>query len=298
MPPGYLNEVSVTNQANANQTNAQQANHHQTTGPQVDVQQLQLGTRFWEHSPLVLTATIHVASGLPDSPVADPVRRASDYLRCLQFYLDQPSVSRIVFAENSGADLTHFHALAASATKPVEVLGLDHNTFPVEFGKGYGEAALMDHVLGTSKQLDAAPSFMKATGRLLVRNIDALVQTIDARASAHFDVRDHDWHRRLGLNGTAHHTDTRFFVVHRALFDAHFRHLHSRHTSGTFSIEASYLTALRDAQRAGWLIRDRFYVEPIYGGVAGHGKDYDSLRERSKRAVRRVARRWLPSLKI
>lgn len=257
-----------------------------------------LGQRFWEYSPLVLTATIHVASGLPDSPVADPTRRANDYLRCLQFYLDQPSVSRIVFAENSGADLTRFHELAASATKVVEVLGLDHNSFPVEFGKGYGEAVLLDQLLATSQQLETAPAFMKATGRLLVRNIDALIETTDARASAHFDVRDHDWHKRLGLTGTAHHADTRFFVVHRALFDVHFRHLHQRHTHGNFSLEASYLTALHDAQRAGWLIRDRFNIEPIYGGVAGHGKDYDSLRERGKRTLRRAARRWLPSLKI
>lgn len=265
---------------------------------QIDPQRVQLGPRFWEHSPLVLTATIHVASGLADSPIADPVQRTHDYLRCLRFYLDQPCVSRLVFAENSGADLTPFRDLAASASKPVEILALDHNSFPVEFGKGYGEALLIDCILATSKQLEAAPAFMKATGRLLVRNINALTRTTDTSASAHFDVRDHDWHKRLGLSGTAHHADTRFFVIHRALFDAHFRDLHTRHTRGTFSIEASYLTALRDAQRAGWLIRDRFSVEPVYGGVAGHGKNYDSLRERGKRAIRSAARRWLPSLKI
>jgi hypothetical protein len=102
----------------------------------------------------------------------------------------------------------------------------------------------------------------------------------------------------LHVRASGHHADTRFFVVHRALFDAHFRRLHKTHTSGTFSLEANYLQAIRSAQAHGWRIRDRFVTEPIYGGIAGHGKDYDALAERAKRRIRNSTRRWLPWLKI
>jgi hypothetical protein len=63
-------------------------------------------------------------------------------------------------------------------------------------------------------------------------------------------------------------------------------------------LEANYLSAIRRAQTDGWTIRDRFSVEPIYGGTAGHGKNYDALPEQGKRAVRNFARRWFPTLKI
>lgn len=257
-----------------------------------------LGAGFWNHAPLLLTATIRVADGLADSPMADPLERERDYLDCLRFYLAQKRVSRVVFVENSGADLRHFRNLTVPRGAQLELVSLDQNTFPREFGKGYGEAQLMDSALTQSELLRAAPVFVKATGRLMVRNITDLLGAIDTECSGHFDVRDHEIYTRLGLGASGHHADTRFFVVHRALFDAHFRGLHHTHTTGTFSIEANYLRAIRSAESAGWCVRDRFLIEPVYGGTAGHGKNYDAFSERSKRALRVVTRRWLPALKI
>lgn len=257
-----------------------------------------LGTDFWRQAPLLLTATIRVADGLADSPVADPRRRERDYLDCLRFYLEQDRVSQVVFVENSGADLQPFRQIPVPRDVRLEVISLDQNAFPSAFGKGYGEAQLLDSVLGRSELLAQAPAFVKATGRLTVRNITALLAAVDVACSGHFDVRDHDVYTRLRLPGSGHHADTRFFVVSRALFDAHFRHLHLSHAAGTFSLEANYLRAIRHAQAQGWPIRDRFFVEPIYGGTAGHGKNYDALTERAKRSIRNLTRRWWPSLKI
>lgn len=257
-----------------------------------------LGAGFWTHAPLLLTGTIQVAAGLPDSPLNDPHQRERDYLDSLRFYLAQPKVSQVVFVENSGADLRRFRDLDVPRNVRLEIVSLDQNVFPSEFGKGFGEATLMDSVLTHSELLAAAPAFIKATGRLLVRNVSELLGTIDVECSGHFDVRDHDIYRRLRLPGSGHHADTRFFVVHKQLFDAHFRRLHANHTSGTFSLEASYLRAIRSARSAGWNVRDRFFVEPQYGGVAGHGKNYDGLTERAKRQLRNLTRRLLPDLKI
>lgn len=260
--------------------------------------QCRLGDGFWTTAPLVLTATIHVAKGLSDSPLADAAARERDYLDCMRFYLAQSRVHQVVFVENSGADLRSFRELACPSSKRLELVSLDQNSFPPEFGKGYGEARLLDAALAASELLRAAPAFMKATGRIRVRNIDELIEAVDPSSSGHFDVRDHDWYRRLRLRASSHHADTRFFVVGRDLFAAHFRCLHETHTIGTFSIEARYLTAIRAAQTAGFVVRDRFVVEPVYSGKAGHGKNYDGLPERAKRGLRSLSRRWLPELKI
>lgn len=257
-----------------------------------------LGAGFWNQAPLLLTATIHVASGLVDSPIADPARRERDYLDGLRFYLAQHDVSKVVFVENSGANLERFRELGISRGRQLEVVSLDQNAFPAAFGKGYGEAQLIDRVLDESELLGTAPAFIKATGRLVVRNFTELVSSTDPDCSGHFDVRDHAIYDMLRIRASGHHADTRFFVVHKALFDAHFRRLHETHTGGTFSLEANYLGAIRRATHDGWRLRDRFFVEPIYVGTAGHGKNYDGVRERAKRRVRNLTRRWLPELKI
>lgn len=261
-------------------------------------QNCRLGERFWTEAPLLLTATIHVASGLVDSTLNNPEQRERDYLAAFRFYLQHPCVHRLVFVENSGADLAKFRALGAAADKKVEVLSHPGNSFPSSFGKGYGEALLIHRALCESELLAEAPAFIKATGRLIVRNLQPLLASIDPVSAGHFDVRDHDLYARLGLPGTAHHADTRFFVVSQPLFSAHFRHRHEAHDAGRYSLEASYLEALREAQRDGWLVRDRFAIEPSYAGTAGHGKNYDAMPERIKRAVRQWSRRWMPDLKI
>jgi hypothetical protein len=247
---------------------------------------------------LLLTATIRVADGLADSPIADPLRRQRDYLDCLRFYLSRARVAQVVFVENSGADLGQFRNVSVPRGVRLEVISLDQNVFPREFGKGYGEAQLMDAVMTRSELLTSATAFIKATGRLTVRNIDDLLGAVDVESSGHFDVRDHDIYTRLRVQASGHHADTRFFVVHRALFDAHFRGLPAAHAAGTFSLEANYLRAIREAERAGWRVRDRFFIEPVYGGTAGHGKDYDAWPERAKRQIRNLTRRWFPALKI
>jgi len=257
-----------------------------------------LGAQFWHDTPLLLTATIQVAEGLTDSPISDPTRREREYLDCLRFYLAQEQVTRVVFVENSGADLTAFRRLPTPHNVHLEVVSLDQNVFPRPFGKGYGEAHLIDTVLSRSELLLQARAFVKMTGRIRLKNLTSLLSSLDITASGHFDVRDHEIYTRLRLAASGHHADTRFFAVRRELFDAHFRSLHTTHTNGVFSLEANYLDAIRRAQRDGWRVRDRFTIEPIYGGTAGHGKDYDALRERAKRAVRSVTRRWLPNLKI
>ena len=77
-----------------------------------------------ESGALLLTATITPQAGVPNLRVTDPGQRRAEYLSSLAFAitLDPKVVTSIVFAENSGADLSDFKSLAerrsCRASKP------------------------------------------------------------------------------------------------------------------------------------------------------------------------------------
>ena len=63
---------------------------------------------------VLLTATIAPAKGVPALAMTDAVERSATYLAAFEFYLSKIGVAfdGIVFAENSGADITEFQNLA------------------------------------------------------------------------------------------------------------------------------------------------------------------------------------------
>src|SRR3954471_4308953 len=71
---------------------------------------------------LILTATITPPPGVPILARTDPQLRLQDYIDALKFYLAVPNhvLDRIIFAENSGSDLSKLRALAEESDKRVE----------------------------------------------------------------------------------------------------------------------------------------------------------------------------------
>jgi hypothetical protein len=119
---------------------------------------------------LVMTATIIPAanSGVKR---ADPQVRLDDYKRALRFWLNypHPSAERILFLENSGADLGELRAIAATenpAAKLVEIISIPGNTIPAGTNYGYTEMLMLDQGLALSELRRATTHMIKATGRL------------------------------------------------------------------------------------------------------------------------------------
>ncbi|MBR0458803.1 MAG: hypothetical protein IJJ26_06175 [Victivallales bacterium] len=253
--------------------------------------------------PLVMTAAVD-PKGMPGLSVNDVSERANQYLGTLRFYLENPAVPQIVFVENSGYDLAAFRELATQyPDKQIEFLSCDRNDYPRHLGKSYGEMWILDYVVDTSQSVQAASGFTKVTGRFPILNIAELLQEAEQRRPWELfcDNKDHpvyDW-LQLGWNG--HACDTRFFLV---TTDFYRKHFYGRYTELDDSqgklVESLFFQVARDTARTEKVVR-RFRTEPQYSGKAGHVQisiigvnDYDSRTAKTKRAIRRIARKLLP----
>src|SRR6202451_3718247 len=103
---------------------------------------------------LVMTATI--------APAPAQVKRSSsqlrleDYKRALRFWLSypHPSAARILFLENSGADLSELRAIAQTENqlnREVEFLSLPVHEIPAGANYGYAEMQALDEGVALSK---------------------------------------------------------------------------------------------------------------------------------------------------
>ena len=162
---------------------------------------------------------------------------------------------------------------------------------------------ILDYVVDTSQSVQAASGFTKVTGRFPILNIAELLQEAEQRRPWELfcDNKDHpvyDW-LQLGWNG--HACDTRFFLV---TTDFYRKHFYGRYTELDDSqgklVESLFFQVARDTARTEKVVR-RFRTEPQYSGKAGHVQisiigvnDYDSRTAKTKRAIRRIARKLLP----
>ena len=129
---------------------------------------------------LVLTATID-PQGTSLTKRSDPIVRLEDYKKALRFWLEEKSVSKIVFCENSNYDiqeLTLIEKKYNTQGKQVEFLSFYGQSFSKHLGKGYGEMMIISHVMNNSQILNETTKIIKVTGRYNVKNIARLVEYI------------------------------------------------------------------------------------------------------------------------
>ena len=124
---------------------------------------------------VLMTATFR-ADNAPILVVRDERERMLQYLCALVAWSRTARVKRIVFAENSNTqfDFTTVTRFLRDAGKEIELLIFDGNKDVRQFGKGYGEGEILEYAYRNSKLLRAAPAFYKVTGRLFVKNFDAV----------------------------------------------------------------------------------------------------------------------------
>lgn len=147
---------------------------------------------------LLLTATILPMPGLPALARTDPALRLQDYAHALTFYLSQlkiGAIDRIVFAENSNADISSLKALATEHGLQAQVefisfFGLD---FPPTKGRGFGEFKLVDHAMAHSQTVAQHPDAIvwKCTGRYTIRNLASLIKKAPKGFDLHCHCRNH-----------------------------------------------------------------------------------------------------------
>lgn len=132
---------------------------------------------------LLLTATIEVEN---KNIVKrnDTKTRLEDYKIALKKWLTcQKSISKIVFVENSGYPLDELREIAKNnnpQNKNVEFISLKYSTAK-DKDSSMGEIRSIEYALNNSKILEESREFVKVTGRIFVKNIDAIIRELPNR---------------------------------------------------------------------------------------------------------------------
>lgn len=253
--------------------------------------------------PLVMTASID-PGGMPGISVPDPADRAGQYLETLRFYLEKSSIREIVFAENSGYDLTDFQRAASEyPEKKVEFLSCRLNEYPRHLGKSYGELKILDYVSDHSRFVREAGGYAKVTGRFPVLNIEELLSESAKRQPLDFfcDNKDHRIYEWLHLGWNGHSCDTRFFLVTTDFYKKYFYgRAEELDDSQEKLIEGMFFQVAEEYSKTEKIVR-RFWTEPEYSGKAGHLQisiigvnDYSCRTAKMKRVIRRICRKMIP----
>ncbi|HEX6652245.1 MAG TPA: hypothetical protein VF072_05840 [Thermoleophilaceae bacterium] len=247
-----------------------------------------------------MTATITPPAGVPALQRVDPVERLADYERALSFYVGIPDavVNRVVFAENSGADLGPLRAIAdrLGGGKEVELVSFDGLDYPVAHGRAVGEMRLIETALSRSRllaALDDDEPFWKVTGRLRFTNLASLVATAPEGAGLYVDFRRHPrpW------------VDTRVFAstprAFRELLLPRVELLRQDELERAgFSAPEERLFGELLPERERGRIVPRLRYEPRIEGYSGQGEDYARPARRAWTGTRAIVRRLCPPLWI
>ena len=251
---------------------------------------------------ILLTATIRPMADNFSTARCDPGVRRRDYEQALRFYLGLGTgvVDGILFLENSDADLSSLEAIAKTdnpdkiPARFIQAL----SDCPPDYGKGHAELTLMDK--GYAEAIKGQPEttrYWKVTGRLIIQNIAALIRTAPPAFQLYIDLRLVP--RALRGFGTDKWADTRIIGFTPEGYRKHI--LDKRQIVGTpdhvFVVEEALFPVYLDAWKAGAAIEPRFAVQPVMIGVgADSNKNYNDLPSRLKNSVRRMTRRYAPSL--
>jgi hypothetical protein len=179
-----------------------------------------------------MTATIHPAANAGVKR-ADPQLRLEDYKQALRYWLQypHPAAGCILLLENSGADLSSLHAIAASENpqhKPVEILSIPGNEIPAGRNYGYTEMQLLDAGLLQSRLRRETTHMIKVTGRLIFpalgRALDKLHSPIELLVEC----------RKLGFPRRGFDASVQLFVCSHNFYDRVLRD--SRHEMNSTGI--------------------------------------------------------------
>lgn len=131
---------------------------------------------------LVITGAIDIQnSDIPYTQLTETQERLRQYLESLEYAIENyTSITHIIFCDstNYSFDYTSIVEKARQKNKILEIHSfLGNKEKVVQQGKGYGEGEIMKYLLQHSEALKRCDYFYKLTGRVVVKNFDALHHT-------------------------------------------------------------------------------------------------------------------------
>lgn len=212
---------------------------------------------------LIITGCISPLHNQRYLVLKDEEERLKQYLECIDFYIHNTKIRNIIFCDNSNFNFNKVDNLlkfARALGKRMEWLSFrgDMELVAKYSTKGIGEDEILDYVFTNSKLVKDAKSFSKVTGRLILRNIDKLLEC--AQYETNYFYRD------IYSNGL--NLDTRFYVMDVRSYNRYLRRCYSVVKDYNLSLERVYKELLRNNYKT-------LPSYPRFKGISGGvGTDY------------------------
>jgi hypothetical protein len=244
---------------------------------------------------LIMTATITPAANAQVKR-SSPHMRLEDYKRALRYWLNypHPAAERILFLENSGADLSELRALAEKENplhREVEFLSLPAREIPKGTNYGYAEIQALDDGLASSKLRLATTHMIKTTGRLTFPALGKALDRVGNKAPLELMIDC----RKLGLFRRGYDARVQLFVCSHDFYDRVLRGANREMNSTDVRLleHLIYRKVIPFKGRPGYFLRFPCNIDPV-GYFGFKNRRYDSPRTAIPRGVRALLRVAVP----
>ena len=126
---------------------------------------------------LIITGCINPSSNVYALALKDSNERRIQTIKSIEFFLTETKAQKIVYCENSGAEVEEkLMQLAKAKHKSFEWIGFNGDIAETEKrGKGYGEGEILNYAIKHSKIVSNNDYIIKVTGRIKVLNFNIIV---------------------------------------------------------------------------------------------------------------------------
>ena len=216
----------------------------------------------------IITGTLSPSNKMFAVDLVDIKKRLCQYADMICFLAESRKIDKYVFCENSDSmELLQQLKEVDKSGKKAEYMSFAGSSSSVQYGKGYGEGEILQHVLKESKLLHDEEEFIKITGRIIIRNIDSIVQKMEPGVNYFNTVRPLTRDRQI---------DTKFYKVSKKDFENYFENAYIN----VNDLEKRYLEHVYYRIIEKNEVQYRNFPEyPIYEGVSGSiGISYGSVK--------------------
>lgn len=228
----------------------------------------------------------------------DPLVRLKDYILALNYWLqlNDNRITRIVFVENSGYDLSSLKQLCNNNpyNRKIEFIQYSSGYIPNGLHYGYDEISMIDKCFNDSKLIKESLYIIKVTGRLYFPKIGFLLNHIKSDIDILIDSRNYHFYTDQQYCLTTLFIVKREFYMHY-LYDA--KHMMSVDLPLIEHLFYKILMPLYIDKKNKLILR--FPINLYPKGIGAHTNDnYSSLKNITKNSIRHFARILLPKLWI
>lgn len=246
---------------------------------------------------LLMTACIEPKNLNRPSFRATPHVRLEDYKKAFEYWLNYPDkrIKAIVFAENSGYELTKLKEIADRKNiykRNIEFLQFEETERLPGVHYGYSDMEIIDHAIYSSKLIISNSIIIKTTGRLYFPKLNKLLDLQDKNQYDFFsDVRDFSFRKF-----EKHYIVTTLFIIKPVFYKQHLYDIKRELTENTAShMETLYFKILRPLRQSNRIqLGFPFLISTI--GIGAHSNsDYASFKKRIEAIGLFILRRILPA---